>query len=258
MDPDIGRLEGLIYGSIESGLGRYASDAVIAVSPVEMQRFVALGVPSERIHLIVNGVDSSITNSSSLTRADLGMSEDLHIFGYVGRFSEQKAPERLVRSFLQIASKTRTGLIMVGDGPEREGLEAMVAKYGYSNRVYFAGQTQALPFYHLMDSFVLPSRFESMPYALLEASQFGLPILVTDVSGADLIVRDGYNGKILPNSNDPEPLTDALKLLLNSVVHSEMKLAAQKEVGRFSLESMAQATLQLYEKVCRGKEARDV
>lgn len=256
MDPEAGWLSKLAFGSIEAGLGRWASDALIAVSPMEREQCIALGIPPERVHLVINGIDPKVTATPSPSREELGLMEDLHIFGYVGRFAAQKAPERLIRAFTRLGPDARAGLLMVGDGPGRKEMEAEIASAGLTDRVYFAGLTPGEPFFHLMDSFVLPSRFESMPYVLLEAAQFGLPILSTNVSGSDLMVRHGHNGLVLANTDDPEPMAAAMRAMLDSTCHARMKAAAQNEIGRYSLSNMAEDTLQVYEQVIKARRGR--
>jgi glycosyltransferase involved in cell wall biosynthesis len=100
---------------------------------------------------------------------------------------------------------------VVGDGPERSSLEELAEQLGVADRVSFLG-FHSDPFCHLDVAavFVLPSRFEGMPNALLEAMSLGLAVIVTDASPGPLeVVEHGVSGLVVPSDN-PAALAAAL------------------------------------------------
>ena len=99
--------------------------------------------------------------------------------------------------------------------------------------------------------FVLPSLHEAMPYVLLEALAAGLPILTTDVGGAQVAVQDGANGYIVPNGDAGALARRLAQLIGNAELRAEMSAAALRRVPEFSPEIMLRRTLALY----RGEEA---
>ena len=147
--------------------------------------------------------------------AAMGSAGDRQGFVSVARLVPQKGIDVLIRALAQTAGGAQSwGLTLVGDGPERGALEQQVQQAGLQNRVHFLGfrpDPQTL----LLQSgvFVLPSRFEGMPNALLEAMAAGLPVIVTDASPGPLeVVEHGMNGWVVP-SDDPSALADALDRL---------------------------------------------
>lgn len=248
MDPNCGGLSKKFFGAVEAYLGKNRSDAVIAVSPAEMECCISLGIPKALIKLVVNGVYPGCSSDISATRSDVGFPEDIHIFGYVGRFAPQKAPERLINAFIEL-NNPKTGLLVIGDGPDREILVERIKNAGVSDRVCFVGASNAAKFYPIMDTFVMPSRYESMPYVLLEASEFGLPIIATDVSGSDLVVADQENGYVIPNCDIVEHLKSAMSRIIISENWSRIKRNAEERTGRFSVERMAGETMSIYRSV---------
>ena len=245
MDPNISKFQKYIYSLIEYTLGRYRSDAVISVSPAEREKCVDIGIPRNKVFMVINGVQNSIVSSFGIEKSQLGFDDGVCVFGYVGRFAHQKAPERVVNAFLN-SGMTNAALIMIGDGPDRETLMSKVAAAGMMGKVHFAGMKSAIPYYHAMDVFVMPSRYESMPYVLLEAAEFGLPIISTEVSGADVVVQNGDNGIIVPNIDDTEILEQAMISFADATNYGSFAAAASKSVGKFSVGTMAKEILSIY------------
>lgn len=147
--------------------------------------------------------------------AAAGSVRDRKGFVTVARLVPQKGIDVLI-SALELASADAKcwDLTLVGDGPERERLEFQVQQLGLQDRVHFLGFRRD-PQHLLLQSavFVLPSRFEGMPNALLEAMAAGLAVVVTDASPGPLeVVESEINGLVVP-SDDPEALSAALDRL---------------------------------------------
>lgn len=147
--------------------------------------------------------------------AAVGTSGDRDGFVTVARLVPQKGIDVLIRA-LELASGVAADwtLTLVGDGPERSSLEQQVQAAGLQSRVGFLG-FRADPQTFLLRSgvFVLPSRYEGMPNALLEAMAAGLAVVVTDASPGPLeVVEDGVNGLVVP-SDDAQALAGALERL---------------------------------------------
>jgi glycosyltransferase involved in cell wall biosynthesis len=124
-------------------------------------------------------------------------------------------------------------LLLVGDGPTRAFLEDLSDKLGASDVIHFAGyQSQPERFLQAMDVFVLPSRLEGMPLAILEAWAARVPVIASRVGGVPNVVRDGADG-LLFESGDQRALESHLNHLLDSSEFRE-KLAA---AGRARVEA---------------------
>ena len=147
--------------------------------------------------------------------------------------------------------------IVVGDGPARAGLEELCLRLGLQGLVEFHGASSQVP--RLLARarlFVLPSRYEGMPNALLEAMAVGLPVIATDVGGVTDIVTNGANGVIVPAEN-PAALAEAIVLLLqDDELAGRLATAAQARVrADFAISDHADRSLAIYEGVLAHEAA---
>ena len=136
----------------------------------------------------------------------------------VGRLHRQKAYDVLLAAFALFTERSPGWrLVVLGDGPLRETLEALAQRHGISPRVEFRGRvSDPYPYYRGADIFVLASRHEGMPNALLEAMSCGLPAIVTDASGGALeFVEHEVTGLVVP-TEDPPALAAAMDRLAGS------------------------------------------
>jgi len=134
----------------------------------------------------------------------------------VARLVHQKGLDVLLEAVALIPTKPKGWrLVIVGDGPERTALENQARQLGIDGWVRFEGfQSNVMPFCQGARIFVLPSRFEGMPNALLEAMASGLTAIVTDASPGPLeLVEHGHSGLVVPAEN-PDALAQAIGALL--------------------------------------------
>lgn len=137
----------------------------------------------------------------------------------VGRLVPKKGFDLLVRA---CAALDRSGVdfecVIVGDGPERERLEALVAELGLAHRITLAParpQSELVQQYAVADVFVLPCRItddgdrDGVPNVVMEAMATGIPVVATAVSGLPEVVLDGVTGTLVP-PEDPAALARAL------------------------------------------------
>ena len=171
-------------------------------------------------------------------------------FIYVGRLSPEKDVPTLLRAFaLALDELPQARLTIVGDGPERARLEGVAGQLGCANRVRWLGaiaREGVRAELRSADVFVLPSRFESMSYTLLEAMACGVVCVATRVGGNADLIRHGETGMLVP-SNDPPALADALRMLGNDgQLRHRLGIAAKRFAGQFRVESMACSTRDIY------------
>lgn len=168
---------------------------VTAVSETVADTVTALGVPRARVTVIPNGVDATRFDGPA-DRAALGWNGDGPVIGSVGCLAARKDYATLVDALAILARRGRPFRVtLVGDGPERAALEARVGALGLSERVRFLGERpdveRLLP---AMDLFVLSSREEGIPNALLEAMAAARPSVATAVGGTPEVLEDGTTG----------------------------------------------------------------
>ncbi|HEV8000550.1 MAG TPA: glycosyltransferase family 4 protein [Planctomycetaceae bacterium] len=155
----------------------------------------------------------------------------------MGRLDYQKGFDLLIDAFAQAAKhQPNWSLVILGEGPERQRLEEQIHARGLGPRVQLLGWVSD-PSFVLRDSdaFVLSSRFEGFPNALLEAMSLGLPVIATDCpSGPAEIVRDEVDGLLVP-SNDVPALSAAIRRVMSDdPLRTRLRKEAVQVVERFS------------------------
>jgi len=196
-----GRGKETFYRTLERVLA-HATDRLIAVSEEVRDDLVSLGVaPRSKFVVIPYGFDlSARTNGTEADRAriraDLGADETTFVVGWVGRLTAIKRPLDLVRVLAAlVAEGTDARLCIVGDGPEREAVEALAASLGVADRLHVAGYRERLgEWYAAFDAFCLTSANEGTPVAAIEALAAGRPVVATRVGGTPAVVEEGLSG----------------------------------------------------------------
>ncbi len=137
-------------------------------------------------------------------------------FLFVGRLVSQKGLDVLFRALSNLRDQHDWTLTIAGEGPLKDELARAAQGLRLSERIVFRGwlERDHLPaVYKDADVFVLPSRDEGMPNAMLEAMAAGLPVIGSRVSGIEEVVTDNYNG-LLIEPDDADALTNALKTVI--------------------------------------------
>ena len=202
---------------------RRHTDSYTAVSK-EAAEALALAehIPTESIHVIRNGISipAADLDGGEMAAKQRGVSGDAFAIGYVGRLSHEKGVDRLIRAFSTLVRAEHTSsspsafplpdtdlqLVLVGDGPARAELETLTEDLGIGEHVTFTGaQLNARAVMSQFSLFVLPSRSEGLPLALLEAAAEGVPAMATDVGECTTVLDHGNLGSILPDSDGEWP-----------------------------------------------------
>lgn len=138
------------------------------------------GIPAALTHILFNPVDSAMVRAAAaVPRREPG--DGVRLVA-AGRLSRQKGFDRLLSMLWQLPGSTH--LTVFGDGPDRRGLQALAGDFGIARRVRFAGfAPRPWDAYAGADAFVLPSRWEGMPNAALEALACGTPVIATPEAG---------------------------------------------------------------------------
>jgi len=219
----VGALVSTIHSISDGGRLRMAGyrltnglvDRVTIISRLAADRYVKIGaVPAGRLEVIPNTVDLDRFKPSPAARAairkELGIGNEF-VWLAVGRFQPAKDYPTMVAGFARLARRSSSRLILVGQGPLRGEVEALLEREGIPDRVQFLGVRRDVP--DLMsgaDGYVLSSAWEGMPVVLLEAAAVGLPIVATRVGGVAEVVEHGETGSLVP-PGDPEALASAMQ-----------------------------------------------
>jgi glycosyltransferase involved in cell wall biosynthesis len=151
---------------------------------------------------------------------------------FVGRLAQQKSLPTLLSAMKPAAqSCPNLHLLLVGDGPEREALEAMARDLNIREVVTFVGRhTDVKPFLQAADIFVLPSEKEGMSNALLEAMATGLPCIATPVGASPQLLDHGRCGLLVPVGDVDAWANALIDLERNSKHRGELGHSARQRV----------------------------
>ena len=212
-----------------------------------------------RVAVIHNAVDvSAFTGSAATTHGRGTTGAPQRTVLTVARLNKQKGLEYLIAAVPRLPSDTQ--LLIAGEGPDREALEAQARELAVADRVMFLGHRSDVPdLLAACDVFVLPSLFEGLPVSVLEAMAAGKPIVATAIGGTDEAVVHGETG-LLVAPGDPSALAWAIhRLLADSALSRRISAAAMARVRQsFSAEAMAEQTDRLYEDVLQQRSIRAV
>lgn len=171
----------------------------------------------------------------------------------VGRLAHQKGLDLLLSAFAEAAKDfLEWKLDIFGQGPLREELEKQRNQLGLGNRVHFRGiTTDVYAELERSDIFVLPSRFEGLPNALMEAMAAGLPVIAADCKfGPAELITHQSNGLLVPVEDIPA-LTEALKQLMGDAALRRKLGTAASEIQEWSgEEKIVNCWINLIEEVC--------
>jgi glycosyltransferase involved in cell wall biosynthesis len=246
-------MHGEVSRSYQRLLGSPLADGVIACSSRVAETFFAWhpGFDRRRLVVVENGValpERSVAGDALATVRRPGH----RVVVCVARLDPLKDLGNLIRAVA--AQKHPTQLVVVGDGEEREKLEALAHHTGARDRVAFLGfRSDVAALLAAADLFALSSRTEGLSIAVLEAMAAGLPVVATAVGGTPDLVVPERTGLLVP-PGDPVALGAAISRLLDDRARCTAFGAAGRErvLARFSLNAMARNYLEVY----RELEAR--
>lgn len=211
-----------------------------------------VGVSSSKVAVVYNAVRFGARprpEHRATARAALGLPEDAIVLGTLGRLTEQKGQRLLLQAVSRLAAEhPNLVLFLAGVGPLRDELEAEAGQLGIVDRVRFLGMRRDREnLYAAMDIFVLPSQWEGLSLALVEAMGAGRAVVATSVGGNPEVVTDGRTGLLVP-AFDSSALTDALGQMISDPEQRTAlgEAAATEARTRFSIEEHVSQLAALY------------
>jgi glycosyltransferase involved in cell wall biosynthesis len=236
-------------------------DLVIAPSAGMRDVLQKIGVDSP-IEVLPNGVDLSPIRSvkDPISRSDLGFNLEDVVLIYTGRLGPEKNLPLLLRSFAGTAKAyDHIGLLIVGDGPERDNLEDRVKYMGIADRVHFTGMVlyKDLPRYlAAADAFVTASVTEVHPLSVIEAMAAGLPVLGIESPGVGDTVENEVTGLISPEPDMAIFTALMVRLVTDHECREKMGEAAREKANEYAIERITPVLVEKYERIIRQTSNR--
>jgi glycosyltransferase involved in cell wall biosynthesis len=243
----IGEWGRMINGAVwllQKTVGRYArKHAPRAIAKTEMARQRLLGQGFKSVEAIPIGLDiGKFTNSRTVVwRERLGLSEATKIILYVGIIEQRRNVDFLIRVIERVRHREpNVCMVVVGEGPQRESCEELVAQFGLKKHVVFTGrvpQDELPSLYQSSELFVLPSDSEIVGMVMLESLHFGTPVLASKTAGS-LDIVDERCGVVF-DSLDEEQWADAEVAILDKQPGYDFKALLRTDPFKRSWDDLA-------------------
>jgi glycosyltransferase involved in cell wall biosynthesis len=208
------------------------------------------GLDKRKASVIFNGVEDTI-----ISPTPLNVPYERYVLG-LGRVVPKKGFDLLLDAFAMIAPRMPgVGLVIGGDGSEREKLRQRAHALDLADRVHFTGglcRGEVAAAMQAADVLVMPSRVEPFGMVVLEAWSAGVPVVVTPHGGPPEFVEDGVSG-LMADPFDPVALADAIGTLLqDGELRRKLMLGGRASIGRFRWPQIAADYETIYRRIAAG------
>ena len=234
------------------------ADRLVVVAEADRDKGLAAGVGRVGQYLTVRsgmelGHYAGVRLARRDVRAELGVPVDAALIGSVMRLSAQKDPLTVVDAFRAVAQqRPEAWLLVVGDGPLRERVEARLHEAGLRHRAVLTGLRADVPrLLGAMDVFLSASRWEGLPRTVVAAMASGTPVVATPVDGVRDVLQDGVTGLVGPPGQGAALGGAVLRMLTEPGLAQRMSVAAMERVREFDATHMVRQLEQLYLELSR-------
>lgn len=249
---DTGPLRKKIYRFMDWLSERYVERFIVVSDSLKKTLIKRRGISTHQIVRIYNGIELEQYRPNSEygnLRKEWGVPEDVALIGAIGRMVSQKGFEYLIKAIPAIMkSFSKAKIVIVGDGPLKEGLEALGEGLKVKSSLIFTGfRSDIKEILSAIDILVIPSLLEGFPMITLEGMAMAKPIVATNIDGITEQITDGINGILVP-PKDPSALAKAvIRVLKDKEWARAMGLSARGKVEQdFSVEKMVAETEKVY------------
>lgn len=248
-------IKGRLYTSLELSTNQ-SLDLYITVSEKDRQMLLSSSIPEDAIELIYNTIDldvSAISGDSDGLKKQFDLPPQSIVCTGIGRLVPQKGFDILIEAFAQIASQVPDlYCLIIGEGEDKEKLVGQIRAVSLEKRIRLIGyqdREKAMSILKSSDIFVMPSRYEGTPIALLEAAALARPILAACAGGIPELVTHEQHAYLVPTQDTTALAQGFVKLALDRDYARTLGHNAQGRVReRFNPESQVNETWAAYEK----------
>ncbi|RFS14312.1 glycosyltransferase [Emticicia sp. C21] len=204
--------------------------------------------------VITNGINLAkfdLTKSFKDIRKEFNIAEDEVLVGFIARMTSQKDPFTFLKAIAKIPADSKIKFLIIGDGDSKEAVLKMADELKINSRVIFEKFRQDIPdVLHGIDIFCLPSLWEGLPIALLEAMAMAKAVVATAIDGTKEVIVHEKNGLLVPVMN-PDELANALIRLANDKalrdrLSSEARLTVERD---YNVERMTREVEKIYDEL---------
>ncbi|MBI4347714.1 MAG: glycosyltransferase [Elusimicrobia bacterium] len=216
---------------------------------------------SAKVSTIYNGVDIASWPVSKADRtrlrAQLRLNPEDVLVGAVGRLDVQKGHRYLIEAVAKLKAAQPVKLAIAGDGPLRRELESLARQLRVEEDVAFLGEVKDVPAWlSAFDVFALPSLWEGLPNAMLEAMAMGLPVVATNVDGVPEILQHDVDGLLCAPKDSQSLFVQLQDLVMDPELRSKLGASAKRAIKeRFKLMDMISNYEKLYATLAAGQRA---
>ncbi len=231
-------------------------DHIIAVSNADRRSALRFHICSpEKISTVYNGLPPLTFLAKDEARSQLRLPQHTFVFGTIANFYKTKGLDILVQAAALLPKELieKIQIVVIGDGTEADSLKLKVKSLKLENTFKLTGKIpNAAQYLKVFDTFILPSRKEGFPYALLEAMQAGLPIVATDVGGN----REAAGPAALycPPENPQELARLMQQIATNPDTRPRLSQAALQQSTLFTEENMLRQTERVYAELFKDRK----
>lgn len=255
--PDRYRYKALLINPVMALL----TNAIVAISSATRD---ALGryefIPKRKVQIVYNGIEgwSADLEQAARVRRELGIPSEDPVLGTIARLDPVKNQTMMLEAFAGVLNThPNAWLLMVGDGPDRDRLEALAEQLDITGRVKFVGfKNQPIAYLSAMNGFLLSSHTEGTSMTLLEAMSLGIPTVATRVGGNPEIIDNERTGLLTPAGDAAAFQAAIVRLLDDPILAQSLSEAAIQRFKRdFSVQSMQASYAGLYRRILKRSAA---
>lgn len=231
-------------GRLELCFLRWWASRILVLNPGMVEEALEVGIDKARLGWMPNPVDTDFFRPCSpqerlQTRRVLGIGQDTPLVVFIGRLDHQKKLPWMLGAFARVARQRPTAkLAMIGDGPLRAEVEALVAKLHCEQNVTLTGRLDTsgvLKWLQVADVFTMVSEIEGLPCSLIEAMAVGVTPVVSDIPAHTQLVEHEVHGLITALGNEESIAGGLLRALDDSALRQRFGIAARRRmVEQFS------------------------
>lgn len=241
------RLDKKIFNPLDRFIYSYYKKIICITPEVKEQLILKLNLDATKLEVIENGINiEKVLSAVKLDRKDFGYEKGDRLLIMVAAFREQKDQDTVIKTLKELPENYK--LLLVGDGVRRSKLEDLVSRLNLQNRVNFLGfRSDVYALYKMCDLAILSSHWEGFGLVSVEAMASGTPMIASDVSGLNSVVKNG--GLLFQTGNTEELKRIILELINNHELYDEVSIAGKEKSKIYSIDKTIEKLLNLYNQV---------